>query len=211
MGQTRCLQTEIHNCLGYGACKQASQKKSNKGNNTGKPKGGGGSNHPDLPSWRVKRSGPKFTCPNGDKQVWCKHHGRKDKHGNQRRMHMPEGHKDESWVVTRAAKHAAFKLDMREFKAAKLSGPEIKNTGQKLKSDGGKKNLSLAKSFARALTTKSQMSDTEAADIINSVMKKYIDDDDNNDSSKYQVRNSQVVDYLINLTYVSFPSSTCSE
>ena len=89
-------------------------------------------------------------------------------------MYTPEGHEHESWAFPKAAKHAAFKLNMKEFKAVKRSGPEIENTGKKLKSDGRKKNLSLAKSFAGALTTKAQMSDTEAADIINSVMKKIL-------------------------------------
>ena len=74
---------------------------------------------------------------------------------------------------------------MKEFKAAKRSGPEIENTGKKVKSDVGKKNLILAKSFASDLTTKAQMSDEEAADIVNSVMKENIgDNDDDNDSSK---------------------------
>ena len=73
---------------------------------------------------------------------------------------------------------------MKDFKAAKRSGPLIENTGNKLNYDGGKKNLSLAKSFARDLTTKAQMSDAETADIINSVTKENIDDDNNNDSSK---------------------------
>ena len=62
---------------------ERAKNNSNKGNNTGKPKGGGGNNHPNLPSWRVKRSGPKFNCPDRDKWVWCKHHGRKDGHDNQ--------------------------------------------------------------------------------------------------------------------------------
>ena len=74
---------------------------------------------------------------------------------------------------------------MKEFKAMKLSGPKIEKTGKKLKSDGWKKNLGLAKSFASALTTKSQMSNAEDADIVNSVMKENIEDDDDNDSSKY--------------------------
>ena len=92
MGQEKCLQPEIHYCLGYSAYKQASKKKSNKGNDTGKPKGGGGNNHPKLPSWRVMKSCPNSTCPDKDKWVWCKHHGRKDEHGNQHGMYMPEGH-----------------------------------------------------------------------------------------------------------------------
>ena len=100
-------------------------------------------------------------------------------------MYMPEGHEHERWAVTKSAKQAALKLNMKEFKAAKRSGPEIENTGKKLKSGGGKKNMSIAKIFASALTTKDQMPDAEAADIINSVMKKNIDDDDDNDSSKY--------------------------
>ena len=62
---------------------EQAKNKSNKGNNTGKPKGGGGNNHPDLPSWRVKKYCPKFTCPDRDKWVWGKHHGRKDVHDNQ--------------------------------------------------------------------------------------------------------------------------------
>ena len=86
-------------------------------------------------------------------------------------MYMPEVHDHESWVVTKAAKQVAFKLRMKEFKAAKRSGPDIENTGKKLKYDGGKNNLILAKSFASALTTKAQMSDAESADIVNSVMK----------------------------------------
>ena len=97
---------------------------------------------------------------------------------------MPEGHEHESWAVAKAVKQAAFKLKMKEFKSAKCSGPEIEKTGNKLKSDGVKKNLSLAKSFTSALTTKAQMYNAEAADIINSVMKENIDDDDDNDSSK---------------------------
>ena len=88
-------------------------------------KGGVGNNHPDLPLWCVKRSGPKFTCPDKDKWVWCKHHSRKDGQGNQCGMYMPESHEHESWAVTKAAKQAAFKLKMKEFKATKLSGPEI--------------------------------------------------------------------------------------
>ena len=96
-------------------------------------------------------------------------------------MYMPEGHEHESWAATKAEKQAALKLKMKEFKAAKCSGPEIKNTGKKLKSDSRKKNLSLVKIFASALTTKAQMSDAEAVDIINSVMKENIDNDDNND------------------------------
>ena len=106
-----------------------SKNKSNKGKNTGKPKGGGGNNHPDLPSWRVKTSVSKLNCPGGDKWVWCKHHGRKDEHGNHHVMYMPEGHYNESWAVTNAAKHAAFKLIIKEFKNAKRSGPEIEKTG----------------------------------------------------------------------------------
>ena len=98
-------------------------------------------------------------------------------------MYIPEGHEHESWSATKSAKKAAFKLKMKEFKAAKCSGPEIKNTGKKLKSDGGKKNPSPAKSFASAPTTKAQMSDAEAADVVNSVMKENIDDNDNNDLS----------------------------
>ena len=134
---------------------ERAKNNSNKGNNTGNPKGGEGNNNPDLPSWRVKRSGPKFTFPNRNKWVWCKHHGRKDEHGNHCGMYMPEGHEHERWAVTKAATQAAFKLKMKEFKAAKHSGPEIENTGKKSKSDGGKKNTSLAKRFASALTTKS--------------------------------------------------------
>ena len=57
-------------------------------------------------------------------------------------------------------------------------------TGKKLKSNGRKNNLGLAKSFASDLTTKAQMYDAEAADIVNSVMRENIDDDDHNDSSK---------------------------
>ena len=82
-------------------------------------------------------------------------------------MYMSEGHEHKIWAATKAAKQASFKLNIKEFKDAKRSGPEIENTGKKLKSDGGKKNMSLAKSFASALTTKAQMSDAEAADIIN--------------------------------------------
>ena len=73
---------------------------------------------------------------------------------------------------------------MKDSKAAKRSGPEIEKTGKKLKSDGGKKNPSLAKSFASALTTKAQMSDAEATDVVNSATKENIDDNGNNDSSK---------------------------
>ena len=97
---------------------------------------------------------------------------------------MPEIHEHESWAVTKAAKQNAFKIKMKEFKAAKRRGPEFKNNREKLISDGGKKNLSLAKSFSSALTTKAQMSDAEAADIVNSVMKENIDNDDDNNSSK---------------------------
>ena len=164
---------------------ERAKNKSNKVNNTDNPKGGGGNNHPDLPSWHLKRSGPKFTFPDRDKWVCCKHHGRKYENSNQRGMYMPEGHDDEIWAVTKAEKQAAFKLNMKELKAAKHSGPEIENTGKKFNSDGGKKNLSLAKSFASALATKAQMSDAEAADIVNSVMKENIDNDDHNNSSKY--------------------------
>ena len=60
---------------------------------------------------------------------------------------------------------------MKEFKIAKRSGPEIEKTGNRLKSDGGKKNMSLAKRFASALSTKAQMSDEKSTDIVNSVMK----------------------------------------
>ena len=98
---------------------------------------------------------------------------------------MPEVYYHESWAITKAAKQAALKLRMKEFKAAKRSGPEIENTEKKVKSDVGKKNLILAKSFAIDLTTKAQMSDEEAADIVNSVMKENIgDNDDDNDPSK---------------------------
>ena len=45
--------------------------------------------------------------------------------------------------------------------------------------------MSLAKRFDSALTTKDLMSDAEAVGIINSVMKENIDDNNNNDSSKY--------------------------
>ena len=48
---------------------EQAKNKSNMGNNIGKPKGVGGNNHPYLPSWRVKRSSPKFTCPDRDKWV----------------------------------------------------------------------------------------------------------------------------------------------
>ena len=102
---------------------------------------------------------------------------------------MHEGHEHESWAVTKAAKQAAFKLKIKEFKAAKHSGPEIKKTGNKLKPDGGKKNLSLAKIFTSSLTTKAQMSDAEAVDIINSVIRENIDNDNDNDSSKDQIQN----------------------
>ena len=75
---------------------------------------------------------------------------------------------------------------MKEFKAAKRSCPEIEKTGKDVNSDGGKKNLSLAKSFASAFTIKAQILDAEAADIVNSVMKENIGSNDNdNDSSKY--------------------------
>ena len=74
---------------------------------------------------------------------------------------------------------------MKEFKATKQTGPELESTGKKLESDDGNKNMSPAKSFARALTSKAQLSNAEAAGIINSVINKKIDDDDNYDSSKY--------------------------
>ena len=93
---------------------------------------------------------------------------------------MPEGNDNESWALTKAVKQAAFKLRMKEFKAAKHICLETENTGKKLKSDGGKKNLSLAKSFSSPLSIKAQMSDAEAADIVNSVMKENIYDDNNN-------------------------------
>ena len=83
---------------------ERAKNKSNKGNNTGKPKGGGGNNHSELPSWRVKISVPKFTCPDGDKWVWCKHHGHKDEHGNQRGMYMPEGYEHKIWAVTKVGR-----------------------------------------------------------------------------------------------------------
>ena len=92
---------------------ERSKNKSNKDNNTGKPKLGGGNNHLDLTSWPVKRSSPKFTCPDIDKLAWCKHHDRQDEHGNQHVMYMPEGHDNEIWVVTKAVKQAAFKLRMK--------------------------------------------------------------------------------------------------
>ena len=98
---------------------------------------------------------------------------------------MPEGHEHESWAVTKATKQAAFKLNMKEFKDAKRSSPEIENTGKKLNPDGRKNNVSLAKIFDSALTTKAQMSDAEAADIVNLVMKENIDIDNDNESSKY--------------------------
>ena len=44
--------------------------------------------------------------------------------------------------------------------------------------------MDLDKSFSSALTTKSQMSDAEAADVVNSATKENIDDNGNNDSSK---------------------------
>ena len=73
---------------------------------------------------------------------------------------------------------------MKEFKAEKSSSPEIEKTGKKQKSDGRKKSLTLAKSFASTLTIKAQIFDAEDADIVNSVIKENIYDDDNNDSSK---------------------------
>ena len=164
---------------------ERSKNKSNRGNNTGKPKGGGVNNHPDLPSWRVQKSVLKFTCPDKDKWVRCKHHFRKDEHDNHHGLYMPEGHDHESWAITKSSKQAAFKLIMKYFKAAKRSGPEFKKTGKKVKFDGRKKNLSLAKRLASALTAKAQIHNAEAANIFNSVMKEKIDDDnDDNDSSK---------------------------
>ena len=38
-------------------------------------------------------------------------------------MYIPKGHEHEIWAATKAAKQAAFKLMMKEFKAMKLSGP----------------------------------------------------------------------------------------
>ena len=104
---------------------ERAKNKSNKGNTTGNPNGGGENNHPDLPSWRVKKSGPKFTCPDGVNWVWCKHHDHTDKLGNQHGLYMPEGHDHEIWTVTKAAKHVAFKLRIKEVKSQKRSGPEI--------------------------------------------------------------------------------------
>ena len=50
---------------------------------------------------------------------------------------MPEDHDHERCAVTKATKQAAFKLRMKEFKAAKRSGPEIEKTRKKVKYDGG--------------------------------------------------------------------------
>ena len=81
---------------------------------------------------------------------------------------MPEDHDHESWAANKLEKVTAWKVKLVARKAAKRNAPNENDSKKKSKSGGQK--LGLAKSFRTALTTKAQMGDLEATDLVETAM-----------------------------------------
>ena len=140
--------------------KERSKNASNGETGEGKVKGSR-KNHPDLPTLRVKNVGKHFTCPDGDKWVCCKHHGRKKDDCTQQGMYMPRGYGHDICKIKKDESKAAFKDKQKSSKAAvKRNAPESEASSKKTKTDKSEKTLSLSKSFMSYLTTRVNLSDT---------------------------------------------------
>ena len=93
---------------------------------------------------------------------------------------MPNDHNHESWAANKLEKASAWKEKLAARKAAKRDAP--KDNDSKKKSKSGKQKLGLAKSFKTALTTKSQMGDLEANDLVDTVMGAFPSDSENSEN-----------------------------
>ena len=128
-----------------------------------KTKGGAKPNGNKLPDWRITKKGSTYTHE-GVKYDWCPHHGPKNRGNNKTSccMYMPHPHDHEEWKAAKARKTAA----RDKFRAEKQD--EKRTSGTKRKPT--EKTMKLSKSFHTALTSRVQLSDAEAKDIVESVL-----------------------------------------
>ena len=126
-----------------------------------------------VPNWKFTNVGATTKCPtSGDTFKWCPHHGKKDGKG-QRGMYMPADHDHKKWEAEKKAKNDAWNAKKKAGKR-KADGDD-KGAQPDPKKGGGK--LALAKSFHSALTSKVQLSDAEAKDLIDKALAE-VDDED---------------------------------
>ena len=119
-----------------------------------------GGQRPPLEQWRFRFDG-EDKDDDGVEYVWCPHHGHKDTDGKQSGMYMPSPHDYDEWAKQRKEKRGAW-----ETKRSKKVIPD--GGGETTKPAG---TLSLSKSFKSALTTHVNLSDEEAAFIMDKVEK----------------------------------------
>ena len=173
-------ETAITNHQAIIAIATALQKKSRNGSDHGKKPGqpaGGASQK--LPAWRISNTGPTYTAGDGTTWMWC--HVKTN--GQRQGLYIPSDHNHESWAANKLQKAAAWKEKLAARKAAKHDAPkEPKDNDSKKKSKSGKQKLGLAKSFKTALTTKSQMGDHEANDLVDTVMGAFPNDSESSDN-----------------------------
>ena len=96
---------------------------------------------------------------------------------------MSEDHNHESWAANKLEKITAWKAKLVARKAAKRDAPNDNDSKKKSKSGGQK--LGLAKSFRTALTTKAQMGDLEATDLVETVMGAFPSDSKSSDNDSH--------------------------
>ena len=93
---------------------------------------------------------------------------------------MSNDHNHESWAANKLEKTTAWKVKLAARKATKRDAP--KDNDSKNKSKSGNQKLGLAKSFRTALTTKSQMRDLDANDLVETVMGAFLSDSESSEN-----------------------------
>ena len=96
---------------------------------------------------------------------------------------MPKDHHHESRAANKLEKTTAWKLKLLARKSAKRDAPN--DNDSKKKSKSGNQKLGLAKSFRTALTTKAQMGDLEANDLVETVIGAFPSDSESSDSDSH--------------------------
>ena len=150
--------------------KERANNVSNGGNGKGKEKDSG-TKQMGLPVLCAKNVGNNFTCPNGDKWVWCRHHGCKKDDGTHQDMYMPEGHDHDAWKIKKDERKSAFKDKWKAIKAAaKRNAPEIKASSKNTKTKKSENTYALSESFVSALTTSVHLYEAEARALVDEIL-----------------------------------------
>ena len=164
------------------------KKKPSKSNPAATQSGAG-----NLSKWLFEDVGPTMRVSDKNNYAWCRLHRRKTD-GVHRGMYMPAPHDHKAWKAAKNRKQNFWK-EQKEGRAPTKRKAPVEPTA---KTSAKKGNSRMSNNFKSALCTQMMISDKEADDFVNAIMKAAeLNDTSDEEPLKELVRSTQVVDQWI--------------